>query len=90
MPKWGNCTHLAAAASSILSSSNGGAGSDIPGNVSKSGRSAEFISRELKSGSATGALASCSTATASTKSEGALASATLGTSTAISDIGLYR
>ena len=45
-------------------------------------------SREFNFGYATGALASTSTATALGSSEGAVASATLGTSTAISDIGL--
>ena len=54
-----------------------GAASDEPGSVSKSGSSAVSSSREFNFGSASGALASFSTATASTKSEGAPSSATL-------------
>ena len=62
-----------------LTGSDAGAASDKPGSVSKSGKSADSSSREFNFGSEEGALASFYAATASGSSEGALASATLGT-----------
>ncbi|WP_041225918.1 hypothetical protein [Crinalium epipsammum] len=52
--------------------------SENRGSVSKSGKSAEFSSKEFNFGSATGTVASLSSATASSSNEDAVASATLG------------
>ena len=64
-----------------LTGNDAGAVSDKPGSVSECGSSAasSSSSREFNFGSATGALASISTATATGSNKGAVASATLAT-----------